>query len=184
MPPNGVSGFDWEFNGRVKVVSGPSQFTSWGTFQWVNCGASSVNTVVEIRDLRVYAKVAGGWHHYPSQNNPRNWCNNHYPDTLAQVGPCVESGSQGWVMPTGARSIHWAESTDAVVAGDQCHIVLFQARKSGLGNVMANTGFDWRNGNASAGDSWFGSYRRLSTEWRWIGGTSCTASQLANAPLP
>lgn len=182
-PPNGVSGYDWQFHGRINGVTGPSQFTSWGTIQWLNCGASIANTVVEIRNLEVFALTAGGWHRYTSQVDVFNWCGDHYPDTLRYVTACTRVGA-GWRMPTGARSIHWAESTDSVVAGDQCHVVMFEARKLGAGQVAANTGFDWRNGTSSAGDSWFGSYRLLGTDWRTIGGSSCSPAQLAAAGLP
>lgn len=181
-PPGGVSGFDWQFRGRVNDAAGPSQFTSWGTVQWRGCGASVANTVVEIRNLRVYA-YTGSWQLYPSQNNPFNWCGDHYPDTTAYVTACTRVGN-GWRMPTGARSIHWAESTDSVFANDQCHAVFFEMRKIGAGEVMANTGFDWRNGNSSAGDSWFGSYRALTADWKAIGGSSCPASLLRANPPP
>lgn len=185
-PPGGVTGFDWQYRGRVNGASGPDQFTAWGTVQWVGCGQSAADTTVEVRNLRVYAlTLDAGWRLYGSQNNPFNWCGDHYPDTLAYITACTRSGG-GWLMPEGARSMHWAESTDAVYANDLCHLVLVEMRKVGGGDVMANTGFDWRNGTSSAGDSWFGSYRRLSDQWRWVGGTSCTATQLAAnvPPLP
>lgn len=182
-----VDGFDWQYRGRVNNESGPSQFTAWGTYQWLNCGQGQANTMVQFRDLRVYALTTGGWHHYAAQNDPFNWCWNRYPDTTTgDQGACERAGSDGYVMPMGALSGHWSEATDAVAAGDICHLVFIQAKKQGPGEVMANTGFDWRNGNSSAGDSWFGSYRRLTTAWRWIGGTSCTATHFAvdRPPLP
>ena len=186
-PPTGISGYDWEFNGRVNnQTTANDEFTSWGTMQWQECGQSAANTIVFLQDLRVYALTTGGWHLYTTQDDPFNWCWERHIDTTTDAaghGACPESGG-GYLMPNGSFSQHWAESTDDVVANDLCHMVLVQMKKSGSGSVMAGTGLDWRSGTSSVGDSWFGTYRLLTTDWKWIGGTSCTSTQLASTPPP
>ncbi|MDP9192317.1 MAG: hypothetical protein M3P06_11520 [Acidobacteriota bacterium] len=179
-PPTGISGYDWQFNGRVKSQTNSlNQFVAWGTVQYRACGQSTANTIVEIRNLRVYALAGGIWRHYTTQNDPFNWCGDHQHDTFAYITACTEVGD-GWRMPVGNRSLHWAESTDATFANDACHVVLYETRKIGSGEVMGNSGLDWRNGNSSAGDSWFGSYQRITDTFSTIGGTSCTSQQLAS----
>jgi len=178
------NGYDWEYGGRaLNQTTSATEFTSWGTFQWVECGVDAPNTIVFVQNLEVYGLTSGGWVQVTAQNNPFNWCNDHYPDTYHQIDECTESGG-GWLMPMGEQSIHWAEATDDVVSGDLCYIVLFEAKKSGAGNVMANSGLDWRSGDNSLGDSWFGAYRKLTTNWQTIGGSSCTQGQLSTHGLP
>ena len=179
-----MAGFDWQFHGRVNSQTNSlNQFTSWGTAQWRACGQSQPNTVVELRNLRVYALADGVWRIYPTQDNPFNWCGEFNPDTLTGGTGCTRIGD-GYRIPVGQRSMHWAESTDATFANDACHVVLYEARKTGAGEVMANTGLDWRNGNQSAGDSWLGSYQALTTTFQIIGGTSCSSQQMASNPPP
>lgn len=176
------SNYDWGLHGRVNgATSSRTEIASWGVVQWRSCGASQPNTVVEFRNLRVYAKVGSGWQLYPDQNDVRNWCGVMLPNTLDYVSGCAWTGT-GYLMPTGQRSLHWGENTTTKIAGALCHVVLVEARSLGTGQVMFGTGLDWRSGNTSVGDSWVGSYRALSSAWRTVGGSSCSAAQLSPPP--
>ncbi len=184
--PSGISGYDWQFHGRAGApASSRPSIATWGTYQWRNCHQTQPNTFVEVRNLRVYARVGSGWQHYAGQNDPFNWCGNMEVDTFAHRGDCQRFGNT-YQMPTGLNGqwvVHWGESDETKKAGLVCQVAMYEARVIGNGQVMANSGLDWRQNNGSFGDSWFGSYVLLTAEWQTIGGTSCSASQL-NPPPP
>ena len=177
-----LPGYDWEQHGRTHDGIG-SQLAVWGTVQWASCGTSAPGTDYEIRNLRLYGLVGGAWRIYPDQTDPFNWCSLVQPNTYTLAGGCTRSGL-GYRMPSGALAVHWGESTTSTLAGAQCHAMLYEARSTGPGVIMANTGMDWRSGNTSIGDSWFGSYRRLGSAWSTVGGSSCAPSVLRGNPPP
>jgi hypothetical protein len=87
-------------------------------------------------------------------------------------------------MPAGQRAIHWATSREASISGVLCVATIYEARSTQDGAIMANAGFDNISGGNVAGDVFISKYKRLTTDWTHVGGSSCSAATLRATPPP
>lgn len=173
--------YDWGEHGRAHYgLPNPATVyvTGWGTVQWTSCGATVPNTHFYIRNARMMALVPGGWYVYPV--NPANeWCANVNVATNGGYSDCLGTWDDR-VMEAGQRSLHWGSFWQPFRPGTICVAVVYEARSNVAGAIMSQAGWDW----VGHGDAFGGSYRRVTLDWKKMGGTNCTAAQLAAAPPP
>ncbi len=186
----GVEGYDWELHAANQggvPGSGFTRATGWGVFQW-DCNAGPVaNVTVETQNIRAYV-FNGSWNLITDHVG---WCSLTDQTTATNVGDCPGGGLTGpnWQMPNSKVALHWASDHNTIPAGVTCSFTTLQARISGSGAsgayFMGGSGFDyWNTANTAIDASFVGRYRRLTTSWLNLNGTSCSASVIQNNPPP
>lgn len=185
----GVGGFDWQFHAANQggvPGGGFTVGTGWGVYNW-NCGSNKAGVVAEMRTGSLWAGVWTG-SAWKQTTDHVSWCETMRPQTDSFDGPGCGGLGPAWNMPSGAYSLHWA-SDHRDVSGAHCAFTRYQARVSGSGAtgswLMADAGFDyWKPDNSAIDASFVGRYRRLTTDWQWITGSSCDATTLTAHPPP
>ena len=192
--------YDWGTSGRLHGAPGGSitNIKWWGTAQWTACeGQEAANTYINLQNWRAYSWDGSVWGNGNSTNSygssPNNWCQEIQPNTLnnAENENC-DGTAAAWLMPVddpaktpNDRAIHWASSSQDMRDNAICHVVLYEAKKTGSGGVMVNTGLDHYVGaEGYDGDAWVGSYVALTTSYQTIGGSNCSSTILNNNSPP
>lgn len=184
----GTSGYDWEKHAANQggvPGSGFNRGTGWGVANWDCTAGSTANVVYETRNIKAYV-YNGTW---TQITDHIGWCDTMNPQTNVFMGPGCGGLGPTFNMPNGSYALHWASDHNLLSSGVQCSFTTYQARISGAGAatafLMADAGFDYWNDNATSIDASFvGRYRRLTTNWLNINGTSCSATTIQNNPPP
>lgn len=191
--------YDWGTSGRLHGAPGGSitNIKWWGTAQWTACeGQEAADTYLNLQNWRAYSWDGSAWGNGNSTNSygssPNNWCQTLDPTTNNGVNEACSGSASSWLMPVDStnytpndRSLHWASSSQDMRDNAICHVVLYEAKKTGSGNVMVNTGLDHYVGaEGYNGDAWVGSYVALTTSYQTIGGSNCSSTVLNANPPP
>lgn len=177
-PPTNT--YDWGIRGHGLTGEGPEgdQITGWWTAQWLSCGASTPNTIIEIRNFRTLGWTGSQWVTFAGNWN--QWCGTFNSTTTGPAGSCTFVGA-GVRMPTGQLALHgasWRVDDQNV----QCVTTVYEARSNVA--VMMNAGADHISGGNINGDLFISKLKRIGTGWTPIGGSSCLASRLRSNPPP
>lgn len=195
----GTADYDWQFHAANQggvPNTGFTKATAWGVSEWDCNRGPTADVVLETRGFAGYVLADGRW---VQVTDSIEWCGVLTPNfsQFADNNSCGSLTGPSWPLPTLRTvdgvlrpvSLHWASRHTVMPSGVVCAFSTYQARITGPGAaaafVLADAGLDYWNGNDTAVDpSHVGRFVRVTGDWRWVNGSSCTAAQLTANPPP